>query len=305
MKGKDLVRALYRKLEVHSQEELASRIGKYQPEINSWNQGSITPRQIATVIGNLESQVIRASNLLPQIRKKFNIEKNADIAELFGWAPPGLSNWKTKKQGLSCLQLANILYHTRKKAERAAFSRAIKPIVEFYPITPITLRQSGTYDVFQVKNENGTTNQYPQRLREALERATGIYIFYDSRGHALYVGQTTRQSIWKEMNNTFNKSRDKVQKIKIVNHPTSDVPFLPAYEKRRQPKLKSMKLYELARYFSAYEVDGGIIDDLEALLVRGFCNDVLNTKMEGFATTTTASKKRGRKKRRRTKNRGR
>lgn len=39
----------------------------------------------------------------------------------------------------------------------------------------------------------------------------------------------------------------------------------------------------LGRYFSAYNVDSGMIDALEALLVRGFANDLLNVKMETFA----------------------
>ncbi|MGB8658128.1 MAG: hypothetical protein WCE90_10155 [Candidatus Zixiibacteriota bacterium] len=303
MKGKNLVRLLYNKMKVKDNpQDLALRIGKQPQVIKSWNDGKITPLQIATVIAKLESRVIRASNLLSLIRKKLNIATDADTAKLLGLSIPTLRAWKSEKMALNCKQLVRVLCRTREQAQKTAFSRVIKPIVEFYPIT---LRQHGVYEVFQMKNENETTNQYPLGLKEALEKATGIYIFYDSRGHALYVGQTTKQSIWKEMNYTFKKSRDKVQKIKIVTHPTSDVPFRPASEKRRQPKLKSMKLYELARYFSAYKVDVEIIADLEALLVRGFCNDVLNTKMEGFATNITPLKKHGHKKTRRSKNRSR
>jgi hypothetical protein len=45
---------------------------------------------------------------------------------------------------------------------------------------------------------------------------------------------------------------------------------------------KRAGLYDLADYFSAYSVDDGMINDLEALLVRGFANDLLNVKMERF-----------------------
>jgi hypothetical protein len=58
--------------------------------------------------------------------------------------------------------------------------------------------------------------------------------------------------------------------------------FKPGYEKLRQPKDKQLELFDMAWYFSAYSVDNGMIDDLEALLVRGFANDLLNVKMETF-----------------------
>ena len=59
--------------------------------------------------------------------------------------------------------------------------------------------------------------------------------------------------------------------------------FLPTYEKPRQPRKSALKLSELAAYVSVYEVDAAMIDELEALLVRGFANDLLNARMERFA----------------------
>ena len=43
-----------------------------------------------------------------------------------------------------------------------------------------------------------------------------------------------------------------------------------------------MPLHDLATYFSAYEVADVMIDDLEALMVRSFANDLLNIRMERF-----------------------
>ena len=47
--------------------------------------------------------------------------------------------------------------------------------------------------------------------------------------------------------------------------------------------ITQLELFDLAAYFSAYEVADGMIEELEALLVRAFANDLLNVKMETFA----------------------
>lgn len=127
-----------------------------------------------------------------------------------------------------------------------------------------------------------TASLYARGLRTELEESFGIYIFYDSRGQALYVGKARQQSIWKEINLAFNRKRD-VQSIALVHHPERNQEFKPGYEKLRQPKDTQLELYDLAYYFSAYHVDDGMIDDLEALMVRGFANNLLNVRMETFA----------------------
>jgi hypothetical protein len=52
-----------------------------------------------------------------------------------------------------------------------------------------------------------------------------------------------------------------------------------------------LKLYDLAAYFSAYEVLPEMVDDLEALLIRAFPNDMLNYKMEKFAKSARKAAK--------------
>jgi hypothetical protein len=74
-----------------------------------------------------------------------------------------------------------------------------------------------------------------------------------------------------------------VQKITLVQHPERNQVFKPGYEKLRQPKDTQLELFDMARYFSAYCVLYGMIDELEALMVRGFANDLLNVRMETFA----------------------
>ena len=135
----------------------------------------------------------------------------------------------------------------------------------------------------QVIDGGAQDTLYARGLRAALEKSYGIYVFYDSQGKALYVGKARVQTVWKEMNLAFNRKRD-VQMVKLVHHPYRNQEFQTGYEKLRQPKATNLKLRDLASYFSAYQVDDEMIEDLEALLVRGFPNDLLNIKMEKFAS---------------------
>jgi len=137
--------------------------------------------------------------------------------------------------------------------------------------------------------------KHRNELRAELEAAKGLYIFYDTRGKALYAGQTKRQNLWKEMNLAFNRDRS-AQVMTLVRHPTNDVAFKPAHEKVRQPTDVNLKLHDLAAYFSAFAVTDSMIDDLEALLVRAFPNDLLNFKMEKFGKTAKKPSKKTAKK---------
>ncbi|QDR27038.1 helix-turn-helix transcriptional regulator [Pseudomonas aeruginosa] len=96
------------------------------------------------------------------------------------------------------------------------------------------------------------------------------------------IGKAREQSLWKEMNLAFNRPRA-IQKIVLVPHPKRNQTFSPGHEKLRQPKDTQLELCDLAYFFSAYQVVDGMINDLEALMVRGFANDLLNVKMETFA----------------------
>jgi hypothetical protein len=133
--------------------------------------------------------------------------------------------------------------------------------------------------VFPTTKQSG--KHYAGLYDALLNAKSGLYVFYDSRGRALYAGQTKKQNIWKEMNLAFNRNRS-AQVMTLVRHPERDVEFKSADLKVRQPTDTNLKLYDLAAYFSAYEVIPEMVDDLEALLVRAFPNDLLNLKMEKF-----------------------
>ena len=88
------------------------------------------------------------------------------------------------------------------------------------------------------------------------------------------------------MNPAFNRDR-KDQIVTRVMHPRLDVEFKRI---KRQTLAKAEKLYNLASYFSAYKVPPNLVDNLEALLIRAFPNDVTNVKMQRIRRKKTATK---------------
>ncbi|HUW37102.1 MAG TPA: hypothetical protein VMV91_07190 [Rhodocyclaceae bacterium] len=222
---------------------------------------------------------MNAEKLIQALKQKLGVKTDSALAKALGITGPALIQWRNQKNDVSALQLANTVAKVRDAAKKDAHRAAIKPLVEFFPIYAV---QAGKkQEVFETgKNAGKQSNG----LRTILEASQGLYVFYDTRGRALYAGQTKKQNLWKELNSAFNRDRS-AQVMTLVRHPTNDVDFRPAYEKVRQPTDINLKLHDLAAYFSAYAVADGMIDDLEALLVRVFPNDLLNFKMEKFGKT--------------------
>ncbi|WP_256941073.1 hypothetical protein [Burkholderia sp. AU33803] len=161
----------------------------------------------------------------------------------------------------------------------SAHECAIAPVVEYFQLSAYRRSTNGTAELFPTRPPN--TTKALLGLKGALEESHGIYVFYDSRGRALYVGKAQRQSLWKEMNLAFNRDRDTTQRVYRVQHPERGE-FRTSDEYARQVRLTRRHLSHLATYFSAYKVDDALINELEALLVRSFANDLLNVKMERF-----------------------
>lgn len=157
----------------------------------------------------------------------------------------------------------------------------VRPIVEFFGFDWDDAPRSENVVLFSEQMWDEGTHRYLAGVKQALRDAKGIYIFYDSRGRAIYVGKAERQSLWKEMNLAFNRGRGDVQSIRRVSHPVNNVAYRGPEEVKRRILRQEVKLYEIAKYFSAYEIaPKTMIGMFEALLVRGFANDLLNKRME-------------------------
>jgi hypothetical protein len=155
--------------------------------------------------------------------------------------------------------------------------KCIVPIVEFFEIRYGDSQHGARYEII-----SADAGKYANGVKRALREANGIYLFYDSRGRALYAGKAQNQPLWDEMNAAYNRDRGDLQKIRLVAHP-AEREYTPYEEKVRQPEPVKVDLSYLAYYFSAYRVEpNSMIGMFEALIVRAFANDLLNKKMEKF-----------------------
>lgn len=206
-------------------------------------------------------------------------------------------NYIKVQDDVSASRIAAVIANAEEAAVARAQSGAVRTIVEFFPIEAALNARGGVkQELFDVK-VGGVDHPYRMGLREELQGKYGVYLFYDSRGRALYAGKAKQQSLWKEMKDTFNRDRGSVQKLARVNHPVKRMPFRPSEEKRRQILERAVPLAELAHYFSAYETSKDMTDSLEAFLIRAFPNDLLNKRKENISRTTAKTGRKASEKR--------
>lgn len=257
-----------------SNQQLAAVVGKVPVQISQMKSGDISELTMARIVASRAALAVKPLDLLNELKKQLGVETDRSLSVALGVTQQTFVNWKNLRGAMTARQVAEVLKKARDQAMAEAHSKAFRPIIEFFPVDRRRIKKS--YAVFDTAPGSGKMRS---GLCAELQAVNGLYVFYDSRGRALYVGQATKQSIWKEMHSAFNRARP-AQKISAVKHPKNNVEYRPASEKLRQPVDTPRKLHELATYFSAYEVAAPLIDDFEALLIRAFPNDLLNFKME-------------------------
>lgn len=221
-------------------------------------------------------------SVIQALKKKFRATTDAALAEKLGITTQAIQNWKKRKY-LTPANIARLTHGACSAGAKNLQATAIRPLVEFFPISRTSARStSANFQVFS-HLESGSVHPYRKGLKDEMSEHHGVYVFFDSRGQAIYVGKARQQSLWKEMNLAFNRERGGVQKIRRVSHPNRKMEYRTSDEKSRQILEHIVPLHELAAYFSAYHVTATMIDDLEALLVRSFANDLLNIRMEQFS----------------------
>ena len=213
------------------------------------------------------------AKLITALKRKFRVSNDTALANHTGVSIPAVQMWKNRRS-VTPRQIASLVH-------KASYqSNVIRPVVEMFPIARSESRQGASYEIFSSSRDDKTEHLYRKGLKEQLSEYHGIYIFYDSRGRAIYAGKARRQSLWKEMNLAFNRDRGEVQSIKRVSHPARSQHY--DVEPRRIVG-ETVVLHELATYLSAYHVPDAMINDLESMLVRSFANDLLNIKIERFS----------------------
>lgn len=225
---------------------------------------------------------MKGSEIIGELKKKFRVTTDKSLADVLGLSIPAIQNWK-KRPKCTLRQLAGLV-HSASKAGAVRFRKnVVRPLVEFFEIDLCESRQGAKWELFADRDEDGDEHPYYQGLKTELSATKGVYVFFDSRGQAIYAGKARQQSLWDEMTSALNRDRKAVQTIKRVRHPSRRLPYRTTDEKDRQIIDQRVPLWELASYFSAYEVADEMIDDVEALLVRSFANNLLNKRMERFA----------------------
>jgi hypothetical protein len=216
------------------------------------------------------------AKLIAALKKKFRVKTDAALVNHLGISIPSIQQWKNRSS-ITYLQIASLVH-------KASFqSNVVQPVVEFFPIHKCYTKQKAAYEVFSVSD--GANGQHPYRsgLKDELNKHHGVYVFFDSRGQAIYAGKARKQKLWKELNLAFNRDRKDVQMIRRVSHPDRRQAYQTPAAHPRQITAKPVALHELAAYFSAYQVPDTMINAVEAMLVRSFANDLLNIKMEKFS----------------------
>lgn len=279
MNGNDFVNELQRQFGNISQHELAAILGTENSRLSAIrNKNNLSVLTVTRMMSNLNKQIVRGDTLLPSLKRKLAISQHNELAEAMGMSGMALNNWRRQKKGISPAQIVNAIAASKKSAKKETHDRLLRPVVEFFPLEATVSAKGIHYELFATKKD---APKQHIKLRDILSQAKGIYIFYDSQGKAIYAGKAQKRPLWAELKSVFNRSR-KTQSVYRVRHPKRNQEFRPAHEKHRQPRKTQVILSDIAAYISVYEVDTPMISSLEALLVRGFANDLLNVRMEKF-----------------------
>jgi hypothetical protein len=218
----------------------------------------------------------QGEELVTALKTKYAITTDVALAKHLNLTPAALNVWR-RWQVVTPRQFLNVLARVERAAEKELHLHAIRPVVEFYKLDKC---KPGTrWEMFDAS----ATHPYLRGLFEELRDHHGVYIFFDSRGHAIYAGKARKLNLWVEMNNAFNRDRRAVQLVKRVQHPARKQPYKTNDEKQRQIVSQPVPLHEMAAYVSAYRVVDEMVYGVEAMLVRSFANDLLNVRMEKFS----------------------
>jgi hypothetical protein len=298
MNGKNLVVALRTKFHSKTDKALCAALGITHVTLLNWQQRKkLTPRSIADQIYRLAQRQAKGSEVVAKLQKAFKVRTLDQTAKRFGMTLQAVQHWRNRPY-FSAKLIAKLVRSASSAGSQQAETNAIRPIVEFFPIQKCESVQGAKYELFQIKDWRNHKHPYLDGLRKELEQCRGIYIFFDSRGQAIYAGKARSLNLWKEVTNAFNRKRGSLQRIKRVRHPKRKQAYRNSQEKARQIHDYEVPLHDLAHYFSAYEVSDGLIGEIESLLVRSFANDLLNKRMEKFGSQQNRkhSRRKGRRK---------
>lgn len=284
MRSNDLINFLKKKFKLKTDQELRRALGLSQMTLDNWRKRkSLSARIVGEQIARLASGRLAGAAVIRQLQGHFDASSLSSLAKKVGVTNQAIQNWKNREV-VTARQVAGLARSASRAGAVDLQTNAIRPLVEFFRIDKCDSPQKAKFELFSAKENGHAKVEHPYRagLKRELAKHVGVYVFFDSRGQAIYAGKARRQTLWTELNLAYNRDRGRVQNIMRVRHPENRVKYRTSEEKARQIQEAVVPLHELAAYFSAYQVADSMIEDLEALLVRSFANDLLNIRMEKF-----------------------
>lgn len=288
MKGSDLIAALKRKLGVSTDTALKKALGLSGMTLQNWKGRKLTPRIVAHQMARV---LVSGDDVVAALHRHLETDSIAALAKKVGVTQQAVRYWEVTPT-LTARQIAGMVKAAVEVTSADTYRNAVRPLVEFFPLAKCASRHGAKYELFAVKSAKGKVHRYLDGLKRELDQHHGVYVFFDSRGQAIYAGKARKTTLQAEITHAFNRDRGSVQKIRRVKHPSRNQAYRTTDEKARQIHEFEVPLHELAAYFSAYAVADPLIDDVESLLLRSFANDVLNKRMERFGLHRAASKAR-------------
>ena len=231
----------------------------------------------------MNSNQFTRGKLIKKLKQHFGIPNGTDtaLANYLGATSRKRSSWKTKiakwrknPEPLSDTEILNLVKDIK---DASIHKEVIKTIVEYFPVEKVESKGGKKYEISPPDDDD--IKRKWDALRKDLEKTkTGVYIFYDSSGRAIYVGKTAAKtgSLWSRMKSSFNHDQQKSRQLYRIDHSPDAKP----YAQKLGPK--PVQLHELAKYFSAYKVHEHMTHNIEALLIRSFADNLMNKKMENF-----------------------
>jgi len=223
---------------------------------------------------------MNGADFVEKLMQQFECDTETQLAEVLGQKQPNINNWKNREKitaTVAAKAMRRLAHRVEVEAEEVRdqlharqVAHSISALVEYAPIA--VWQKPGNQRV-QIRAADGYGHL---AIRDTLEHKCGIYIFYSSMCSPIYVGKAKETELWTECNSAFN--RDLKGDLSRVNH---------SVETRNAPKQLKLarntaKVYEVASYVSAYEVDKLLVDKVEALMIRSFINQLANVKIENL-----------------------
>lgn len=191
------------------------------------------------------------NSLLEALEEEYGTVTQEKLAKALKVTQPTISNWKNGAEP-GKTNLKKLIEFFR--AHHA--TTLIKPLLEFQPIQPM---KSG--NEWRFSADEGVI----ESIKNETEKRHGLYLFYDSSGHAIYLGKT-EASLYGEAK----------QRLKATPNRGTYVPT----------KTTKPQMGQVARYISAYEVTNvAAVKNLESFMLRAFANNLRNKNGGKFKTS--------------------